>query len=79
MPQPTHQIVKYTIRVKARGTAMSKAKAAIRFDLEGPTLEWVENWRRNHAIIPTRVAAVRHLLELAIERNSQERKAPAQT
>jgi|EndMetStandDraft_8_1072994.scaffolds.fasta_scaffold706405_2 hypothetical protein len=40
--------------------------AAVRIELEGPTFEQVEEWRRSQFKIPSRSEAVRRLLELAL-------------
>jgi hypothetical protein len=40
--------------------------AAVRIELEGPTFEQVEEWRRSQSKIPSRSEAVRRLLELAL-------------
>ena len=40
--------------------------AAVRIELEGPTFEQVEEWRRSQSKIPSRSEAVRRLLALAL-------------
>ena len=40
--------------------------AAVRIELEGPTFEQIEEYRRSQSKIPSRSEAVRRLLELAL-------------
>jgi hypothetical protein len=50
--------------------------AAVRIELEGPTFEQVEEWRRSQSKIPSRSEAVRRLLELALSAHPDSARPP---
>jgi hypothetical protein len=43
--------------------------AAVRFQLEGPIFNQIEDWRRAQTKIPSRPDAIRELLKLALGRS----------
>ena len=45
----------------------SHPSAAVRFQLEGPIFTQIEDWRRSQLKIPSRPAAIRELLKLALQ------------
>jgi hypothetical protein len=49
-----------------RDNTSVQPSAAVRIELEGPTFEQVEEWRRSQSKIPSRSEAVRRLLESAL-------------
>jgi hypothetical protein len=51
--------------------------AAVRIELEGPTFEQVEEWRRSQSKIPSRSEAVRRLLALALSARSDGTRRPS--
>jgi hypothetical protein len=53
--------------------------AAVRFVLQGETFTQIEDWRRSQRKIPSRPAAIRELLKIAlgIERTEAEQQAAA--
>jgi hypothetical protein len=50
--------------------------AAVRIELEGPTFEQVEEWRRSQSKIPSRSEAVRRLLVLALSARPDSARPP---
>ena len=50
--------------------------AAVRIELEGPTFEQIEEYRRSQSKIPSRSEAVRRLLELALSACPDGRRPP---
>jgi hypothetical protein len=51
--------------------------AAVRIELEGPTFEQIEEYRRSQSKIPSRSEAVRRLLELGLSARPEGPRAPA--
>jgi hypothetical protein len=54
------------------------SRAAVRLELTDPLLTDVENWRRSQAKIPARAAAVRLLVEMAINSETELNAAKAE-
>jgi hypothetical protein len=51
---------------------MHEQAADVRLPLEGPLFALLEDWRRSQAKIPSRTAAIRQLLQQALERSSEK-------
>ena len=58
------------------GESLSLSRAAVRIELEGPTFEQIEEYRRSQSKIPSRSEAVRRLLELALSARPDGPRAP---
>ena len=54
---------------------MHEQAAVVRLPLEGPIFEGLENWRRSQRKIPSRNAAIRRLLQLALAQLSETSEA----
>jgi hypothetical protein len=54
---------------------MHEQAAVVRLPLKGAIFEGLEDWRRSQAKIPSRNAAIRQLLQQALERSSERAEA----
>ena len=54
---------------------MHEQAAVARLPLKGAIFQLLENWRRSQAKIPSRNAAIRQLLQQALERSSEKPEA----